>query len=90
MLINQIFKDLVESATHTYHHEAPAESDASKAPPYQIVYLLYMAKQVADFGIAQKSERNKRISELILLGGKIGLDTKSFGTFMCIASGLFE
>lgn len=81
MLINfGIPKIFVESA---YHHEAPAESDASEGSrPYQIVYLLYMAKQIADFGIAQKSERNKRISELILLGGKIGLDTESFGTFI--------
>lgn len=81
MLINfGIPKIFVESA---YHHEAPAESDASEGSrPYQIVYLLYMAKQIADFGIAQKSERNKWISELILLGGKIGLDTESFGTFI--------
>lgn len=70
----------VESA---YYHEAPDESGFSEGSrPYQIVHLLNMAKQIADSGLADKSGRDKRISELILVGGKIGLDTNSFGAFI--------
>jgi two-component system cell cycle response regulator len=66
-----------------YFHETPSESDFSEGSrPYQIVHLLYLAKQIADFGLAKESEQNNRISELILLGGKIGLDTEPFGTFI--------
>jgi len=66
-----------------YFHETPSESDFSEGSrPYQIVHLLYLAKQIADFGLAKESEQNNRISELILLGGKIGLDTEAFGTFI--------
>ncbi len=68
---------LVESV---YYHETPAESSFSEdSRPYQIVHLFYMAKQIADFGLASEPDRNKSISELMLLGGKISLDTDSFG-----------
>ena len=63
-----------------YYHEMPAESSFSEGSrPYQILHLFNMAKQIADFGIASESERNKHISGLILLGGKISLDAESFG-----------
>jgi len=66
-----------------YFHETPSESEFSEGSrPYQIVHLLYLAKQIADFGLAKESEQNNRISELILLGGKIGLDMEAFGTFI--------
>lgn len=81
MLINfGVPKIFVESI---YYHETPTESGFSEGSrPYQIVHLLYLAKQIADFGLAKEFERNKQISELILLGGKIGLDTESFGAFI--------
>lgn len=66
-----------------YYHEAPTESGFSEGSrPYQIVHLLNLAKQIADFGLVEESERNKHIPELLLLGGKIGLDTESFGSFV--------
>lgn len=66
-----------------YYHETPAESGFSEGSrPYQIVHLLYLAKQIADFGLAEESERNQRISDLILFGGRIGLDTEAFGNFI--------
>ncbi len=78
MLINfGVPNILVESV---YYHETPAESSFFEGSrPYQIVHLFSMAKQIADFGLASESERNKLISGLILLGGKISLDTESFG-----------
>jgi len=77
MLINfGIPEILVESV---YYHEVPAESSFSEdSRPYQILHLFHLAKQIADFGLAPESDRNKSISELILLGGKISLDTDSF------------
>ncbi len=78
MLINfGVPRILVESV---YYHETPTESSFSEGSrPHQIVHLLYLAKQIADFGLASESERNKLISELILLGGKISLDSEAFG-----------
>lgn len=63
-----------------YYHESPNESGFSEGSrPYQIVHLLFLAKQIADLGISLESEHSKRTSDLMLLGSKIGLDTESFG-----------
>ncbi|MCW5601341.1 diguanylate cyclase [Nitrosomonas sp.] len=70
---------LVESI---YYHEAPMESGFSEeSHPFQLVRLFHLAKQVADLGLSSESERTERISELLLLGGNIGLDSESFGDF---------
>lgn len=81
MLINFGFPTIfVESI---YYHETPGESGFSEGSrPYQIVHLLYLAKQIADFALTEECERNQHISQLILLGGKIGLDTETFGAFI--------
>lgn len=81
MLINFGFPAIfVESI---YYHETPDESGFSEGSrPYQIVHLLYLAKQIADFALTEESTRNQHISPLILLGGKIGLDTEKFGAFI--------
>lgn len=73
-------KILVEAV---YYHEVPAESGFSEGSyPFQLVNLIHLAKQIADFGLASESERTVRISELMLLSGKIGLDTESFGNLI--------
>ncbi len=81
MLINFGFPTIfVESI---YYHETPGESGFSEGSrPYQIVHLLYLAKQIADFALTGECERNQHVSQLILLGGKIGLDTETFGAFI--------
>ncbi|QOJ24515.1 MAG: diguanylate cyclase [Gammaproteobacteria bacterium] len=81
MLINFGFPTIfVESI---YYHEIPEESGFSEGSrPYQIVHLLYLAKQIADFAVTEECKRNQHISQLILLGGKIGLDTETFGAFI--------
>ncbi|HBV21045.1 MAG TPA: diguanylate cyclase response regulator [Nitrosomonas sp.] len=66
-----------------YYHETPEESCFSEGSrPYQIVNLLYMAKLIADFGMSPESEQNKYTPELMLLGGKMSLDTESLGFFI--------
>ena len=57
------------------HHEAPEASGFSEGSrPYQLAHLFYHAKRLADLGLAPQAERYGKISELMLLGGKIGLD----------------
>lgn len=81
MLINFGFPTIFVEPV--YYHENPAESEFSEGSrPYQIVHLLNLAKRIADFGLVEEAERNKYIPELMLFGGKIGLDTESFGTFV--------
>ena len=63
-----------------YHHEAPDKSAFSPGSrPYRLVHLFYLAKCVADLGIAPDGERNGRTAELLLLGGKIGLNADELG-----------
>lgn len=64
-----------------YYHETPEDSGFSAGSrPHQLVHLLYLAKCVADLGIAAESEHNGRTAELLLLGGRIGLDGEELGT----------
>ncbi|MDV6345176.1 diguanylate cyclase [Nitrosomonas sp. Is37] len=66
-----------------YYHEVPTESGFSEGSyPFQLVNLVHLAKQIADLGLASESERTNRISELMLLGSKIGLDAESFGSLI--------
>lgn len=41
--------------------------------------LLYLARRVADLGLATDAEHNSRTAELLLLGGKIGLNAEELG-----------
>jgi diguanylate cyclase (GGDEF)-like protein len=66
-----------------YHHEAPEQSGFTEGSrPYQLAHLVYHAKRLADMGLAPESERNGIISELMLLGGKLGLDSNDLGNLV--------
>lgn len=63
-----------------YHHENPDGSGFSEGSrPHQLVHLFYLAKCIADLGVATECERNGRTAELLLLGGKIGLNADELG-----------
>ncbi len=63
-----------------YHHETPDASGFSEGSrPHQLVHLFYLAKCIADLGVATECERNGRTAELLLLGGKIGLNADELG-----------
>jgi diguanylate cyclase (GGDEF)-like protein len=71
-------KALAEPITH---HEAP---DASGFSPggraHTLAHLLYMAKRLADLGMAEDGERNSITADLLLWGSKIGIDPEVIGT----------
>lgn len=62
------------------HHEAPEESGFMEGSrPYQLVRLFYDAKRLADMGVAAEMDRGGIVSELILLGGRLGLADGELG-----------
>ncbi len=61
-------------------HEAPETSGFIEGSrPYQLTQLLFQARCMADLGLANELDRHNKISELMRLGGKIGLDAGTFG-----------
>jgi diguanylate cyclase (GGDEF)-like protein len=71
-------KALAEPIAH--HEEPDAAGFAPGSRAYLLVQLMYLAKRLADLGVAEDAERNSITSELMLLGGKIGLDPEVIGT----------
>ena len=70
-------KALVEPVNY---HEAPETSGfAEGSRPYQLAHLFFQARRMADLGLASETERHGKISELMRLGGKIGLDVEALG-----------
>lgn len=67
-------------AEPVFYHEAPDLADFSEGSrPYQLTHVFYQASCMADLGLAFEAERHSKISELLRLSGKIGLDVESFG-----------
>lgn len=66
-----------------YYHEAPEESGFSEGSrPHQLTHLLHMARQVAELGVAPEGERADRVARLMLLGGRIGLNSEDVGSMV--------
>lgn len=64
-------------------HESPQSCGfAEGSRPYQLVHLLYHAMRVADLGVAPDIDRDAIILELMLLGGKIGLNAEAHGALI--------
>ncbi|MER2553227.1 MAG: HDOD domain-containing protein [Thauera sp.] len=63
-----------------YHHENPETSGFSEGSrPHRLVNMFYLARCVADLGLAPEGEHGSRTAELLLLGGRIGLDANALG-----------
>ncbi len=61
-------------AEPVFHHEAPdAAGFAEGSRPHRLAHLLYHAKRIADLGVAAEADRGAIVSELIRLGGRLGL-----------------
>ena len=70
-------------AEPVYYHERPEESGfVEGSRPHAMVHLFFLASRIADLGLASETDRSDRISELMLLGGKIGLDTDELGALV--------
>lgn len=56
-------------------HESPEGARfAEGSRPYQLTQLFHQARRLADMSTAPPDERHGHVAELMLLGGKIGLD----------------
>ena len=73
-------KSLVEPVFYHEHPDASGFTDGSR--PHQLVHLLYHAKRLADMGLAPQGQRGNIISELMLLGGELGLDAVELGNLV--------
>lgn len=57
-------------------HETPGSSGFTEGSrPHQLTHLFYQAKRLADLSLTPPGPRDRNVAELMLLGGKIGLDT---------------
>jgi len=66
----------------TYHEEPDAAGFSPGSRAHTLVQLLYMAKRLADLGIAEDAERNSITTDLMLWGGKIGIDPEVIGALV--------
>lgn len=63
-----------------HYHGAPNTSGFTEGSrPYQLAHLFFLARRMADLGIASEATRSNAISELMLLGGRFGLDAEALG-----------
>ncbi len=70
-------------AEPVYHHENPEASGfAEGSRPSQLTHLIYHARRLADMAVAPKAQRNAIVSELMLLGGKLGMDVDDLATLV--------
>ncbi|MBU0588058.1 MAG: diguanylate cyclase [Gammaproteobacteria bacterium] len=64
-------------------HETPAETGfAEDSRLNKLARLIHLSKCIADLCLAPEAERSNRISELMRLGGGIGLNADDFGTLV--------
>jgi two-component system cell cycle response regulator len=67
-------------AEPVFFHETPDASGFTEGSrPYQLTHLFYQAKRLADLSSAPVEQRNRNVSELMLLAGKIGLNADELG-----------
>jgi diguanylate cyclase (GGDEF)-like protein len=67
-------------AEPVFFHESPHRSGfAEGSRPYMLTQLFFLARQIANLGLADETDRHGRISELMRLGAKIGLDAEALG-----------
>ena len=60
--------------------EAPETSGfVEGSRPYQLAHLFFHGRRMADLGLSPEAERHGSISELMRLGGKIGLNPEALG-----------
>lgn len=67
-------------AEPVFFHETPQRSGfAEGSRPYVLTHLFFLALQIANLGVADEAGRHGKISELMRLGAKIGLDAEALG-----------
>ncbi|MBL8478233.1 MAG: diguanylate cyclase [Sterolibacteriaceae bacterium] len=69
--------NLIEPACHHENPAAAGYSDGSR--PYQLAHLFHHAMRLADMALAPQARRGGMVAELLLLGGRLGLDAGEHG-----------
>jgi diguanylate cyclase (GGDEF)-like protein len=70
-------------AEPVFFHETPESSGfAEGSRPHQLAHLFHQAKRLADLSLAPPEERHQHVAELMLLGGKVGLDADELCTLI--------
>ncbi len=65
------------------YHETPASSGfVEGSRPDQLTHLFHHARRLADLSLTPPEQRNPDVAELMLLGGKIGLDADELGALV--------
>ncbi|MGN6705687.1 MAG: GGDEF domain-containing response regulator [Rhodanobacter sp.] len=65
-----------------FHENVEAASFAEGSRPYQLTRLFHLARRLADLSLAPDEQRTQHIGELMLLGGKLGLDAGELGVLL--------
>jgi len=65
-----------------FHENVESASFAEGSRPYQLTRLFHLARRLADLSLAPDEQRTQHIGELMLLGGKIGLDAGELGILL--------
>lgn len=61
-------------------HETPDGAGFDEGSrPHKLAHQFFQARRMADLGLASETERHDKVTELMRLGGKIGLDAQAFG-----------
>ncbi len=65
-----------------FHENVESSGFAEGSRPYQLTRLFHLARRLADLSLMPTEQRGQHIGELMLLGGKIGLDANELGTLL--------
>jgi diguanylate cyclase (GGDEF)-like protein len=65
-----------------FHENVEAAGFAEGSRPYLLTRLFHLAKRLADLSLMPTEQRGQHIGELMLLGGKIGLDANELGALL--------
>lgn len=65
-----------------FHEAVESAGFAEGSRPYQLTRLFQLARRLADLSLTPTEQRAPHLGELMLLGGKIGLDANELGALL--------
>ena len=65
-----------------FHENVESAGFGEGSRPYQLTRLFHLARRLADLSVTPPEQREAHVGELMLLGGKIGLDTNELSALI--------